>query len=110
MDAYGATAIQPFNSAFALRLSPQYRFIRRDTAARAAADMVRARFVIRPTDRLTLRRIPGSFNSGKARSMAMISARSSFSACSAPRRASAFTLSALSFVDFLGIVEVHSSL
>ena len=65
-----------FRFALAFRRAAQYRFIRLDTSALAAADIFRARFDALATAVLTRRRVLGSPSSGKARSMAMISARS----------------------------------
>jgi hypothetical protein len=73
-----------FTFAFALRRSAQYFFIRAETALRAAADIVRARPPAVLADCRRMRRAFGSANSGNVRSMAMISARSSFNAASAP--------------------------
>src|SRR5206468_5372095 len=82
--------------AFAFRRSAQYRFIRSETARRAAADIVLARSVAALTDRRSARRRLGRASSGNVRSMAMISARSSFKITSAPARASSRSLSELS--------------
>jgi len=73
-----------FTFACAFRRSAQYRFIRADTALRAAADIVRVRVVAALIDWRTSRRRCGNRSSGKARSMAMISARRRLSVTSAP--------------------------
>ncbi|HYM23986.1 MAG TPA: hypothetical protein VEU08_12295 [Vicinamibacterales bacterium] len=98
--------VYAFSFAFAFRRSAQYRFIRRDTSARAAADIDRARFDTLATVRRMVRRVFGSFSSGNARSMAMISARSSLMADSAPRWASSFSFSAVKRVRGFGIVRL----
>jgi hypothetical protein len=70
------SAVRPyFAFACAFRLSAQYRFIRADTALRAAADIVRVRVVASLIDRRTARRRWGRRSAGNARLIAMISAR-----------------------------------
>src|SRR6476620_6965437 len=76
-----------FTFACAFRRSAQYRFIRADTALRAAADIVRVRVAAFCRERRTARRRCGSCNSGNVRSIAMISARRRWSVTSAPVRA-----------------------
>jgi hypothetical protein len=84
-----------FTFACAFRRSAQYRFIRAETALRAAADIRRVRRVACSTARRTARRRRGSASSGNVRSIAMISARRRVSANSAPARASSRNRSAL---------------
>ena len=62
--------------------------MRSDTARRASADIVRVLVDARRSARRICRRLAGSFNSGKARSIATISARSRLRVTSAPIRAS----------------------
>jgi hypothetical protein len=95
--------------AFALRRSAQYFFIRADTAFRAAADIVRARRPAVWAERRTALLVLGSANSGNVRSMAMISARSCFSAVSAPPLAHSRRRSALTLLDDLGTVPPRKS-
>jgi hypothetical protein len=88
-------AVLYFSLACTFLRSAQYRFIRWETALRAAADMRRVRFLAVWTDWRTARRPSESASSGKVRSIAMISARSCLSAASAPVRASSRSLSVL---------------
>ena len=72
--------------------------MRSDTARRAAADMVRVLVRAWRTAVRTCRRFAGSFNSGKARSIATISARIFLSVTSAPSRANSRSRSAPSSI------------
>src|SRR5919197_4829240 len=108
MTRAGAGRASYFIFDLALRRSAQYRFIRSETARRAAADIVRVRSLARLIDRLSARRRLGRASSGNVRSMAMTSARSSFNVCSAPLRASSRTLAALSSFAVLGICDLLS--
>jgi hypothetical protein len=91
-----------FTFALAFRRSAQYFLMCALTAFRAAADICRPRCPTRLMERATLLRVAGSFSSGNVRSMAMISARSCFSAVAAPARASSFNRSVLSPLARLG--------
>jgi hypothetical protein len=78
--------------------------MRSDTARRAAADMVRVLVRAWRTAVRTCRRFAGSFNSGKARSIATISARSCLSVTSAPSRANSKPLR----TEFYRLSHSHS--
>jgi hypothetical protein len=96
--------------AFAFRRSAQYFFIRVESAFRAAADIWRPRLRAAFRERVTARRRLGNANSGNVRSIAMMSARSSFSIVCAPARANSRSRLALSAVDGRGTCPPCKSL
>jgi hypothetical protein len=88
--------VRHLSRAFALRRSFQYFFIRSLTAFLAAADILLPRCWTCLIVLETARRFAGKASSGNVRSMAMMSARSSFRTFSAPARASSFIRSGVS--------------